>query len=587
MSRQYASIVDLAHHGEALSTILRDALNRPLLTSRDLRGLVKANPKNGSGLFSADELIAAYRELAGTHGLPAYDPLLLERLRLKPVRSRSGVTPLTVFTKPFPCPGTCIFCPNDVRMPKSYLADEPGAQRAEQFAFDPYRQTTARLQAFYNMGHPVDKIELIVLGGTWSFYPEAYQRWFIWRVFEALNDFDGFNAADFDIFESSATRSGSVVSRAAAGQTYNQAIQERYGKAFREAEVNETATWAQLEAAHLRNETADCRSVGLVIETRPDYATPEEVTRLRRLGCTKIQLGLQSLNDTVLTANKRGHDVTASRRAIQLFRRAGFKIHAHWMPNLYCATLESDRADYRHLFDDPDFRPDELKIYPCALIDDTPLMDHYRAGRWQPYTGPELVDLLANCMIATPEYCRLTRIIRDIPATDIVAGSTTSNLRQVVERTLATRGERSRDIRAREIGAERVSPNVLQLDESEYESSAGTEVFLQWLTESRQIVGFLRLLLPTVLSFIAELDQAAIIREVHVYGQTLAIGQTVNGQAQHHGLGGQLLSRAAEIAAARGYTKLAVISAVGTRPYYRARGFHDGELYQFRDLTQI
>ena len=586
MSRPTRLHADPERHADTLAAILHGALNGPPLSARELRTLLKAHPRDGAGLFGADELIAAYRTMAGTRGLPAFDPVLLERLRLKPVRSQSGVTVLTVFTKPFPCPGTCIFCPNDVRMPKSYLTDEPGAQRAEQFAFAPYRQTTARLQAFFNMGHPLDKIEVIVLGGTWSFYPEAYQRWFICRVFEALNDFDG--SRGFDLIAEPQSTLPNADSALPAGMSYNQAVTARYSDNHQAAntdDVSEAASWGQLEAAQRRNEQTACRCVGLVVETRPDYATPAEVIRLRRLGCTKVQLGLQSLDDTVLTANARGHDVAAARRAIRLFRQAGFKIHAHWMPNLYKATLETDQADFRRLFDDPDFRPDELKIYPCALIDDTPLLAHFRAGRWQPYSDPELIALLADCLLITPEYCRLTRIIRDIPATAIVAGSTTSNLREVVERTLAARGQHSQDIRAREIGAGSVSRAALTLDEQRYVSSTGTEVFLQWLTAQRQIAGFLRLLLPAAPSFIAELGQAAIIREVHIYGQSLMLGQPGSGQAQHGGLGSQLLERAAAIARAEGYGRLAVISAVGTRPYYRARGFVDGTLYQFRDLS--
>ena len=221
--------------------------------------------------------------------------------------------------------------------------------------------------------------------------------------------------------------------------------------------VDEFATWNELELAQRENETAPCRSVGLVIETRPDHINEGEVIRIRRLGCTKVQIGFQSLNDRVLDMNKRGHDVAATRRAVKLLRKAGFKIHAHWMPNLYGSSPDADRADYEKIFGDEEFRPDELKIYPCSLIESAELMQRYRAGDWRPYTHDELLDLLVDCFERTPEYCRLTRVIRDIPGTDIVDGNKVTNFRQLVEQELARRGGKSSDIRAREIRRDHVN----------------------------------------------------------------------------------------------------------------------------------
>src|SRR5579859_5127730 len=509
MSRhQVLNLEDVAHYHDPLLAILRGAVETPDLSRHKLDRLLKAHPKDGKGLFSVDELVAAYRAFSQSGELPPFNPAVLECLRLKPVRTRSGVTPLTVLTKPFPCPGTCIFCPNDVRMPKSYLADEPGAQRAERNAFDPYLQTYERLQAFHNTGHPTDKIEVIVLGGTWSFYPESYQRWFVGRIFEALNDFgEGINRTSEALAAATPHPSEADLSlnRVATGRietVYNRMVQAVYGSTMALTETLETTTWDQLATAQRQNENAACRCVGLVVETRPDYITPPELIRLRRLGCTKVQLGVQSLNDTVLTANRRGHTVEAARRAIRLCRAAGFKIHAHWMPNLLGATVESDRLDFRRLFDDPDFRPDELKIYPCMLIPDTELVAHYQDGTWRPYADDELVDLLSDCVAYTPEYCRLTRIVRDIPAPDIIAGSTTGNLRQIVESELAQHGRHSRDIRAREIGGIIVNLEHLALEELEYVADSGHEIFLQFISPERKIVGFLRLRLPTEPSFV-------------------------------------------------------------------------------------
>ena len=345
--------------------------------------------------------------------------------------------------------------------------------------------------------------------------------------------------------------------------------------------IDEYATWDELEAVQRFNETAPCRCVGLVIETRPDHISVEEVLRVRRLGCTKVQIGFQSLNDAVLRVNRRGHTVAATRRAVKLLRQAGFKIHAHWMPNLYGSSPELDVQDYAKLFADPDFRPDELKIYPCSLIESAELMQRYEDGSWRPYTHDELLGVLVECFRLTPEYCRLTRVIRDIPGTDIVSGNRATNFRQIVENELAQQGERSSDIRAREVRQHRVAPDDLRLDELRYNSSSGREVFLQFITATREIAGFLRLALPDDgESITPELDGAAMIREVHVYGQSVEIGEAGAGRAQHAGLGTRLIERAAEIAAAQGYGKLAVISAVGTRAYYRQRGFVDGDLYQ-------
>jgi elongator complex protein 3 len=269
---------------------------------------------------------------------------------------------------------------------------------------------------------------------------------------------------------------------------------------------------------------------------------------------------------------------------VRLLRQAGFKIHAHWMPNLYGSSPAADVADYARMFADPDFRPDELKIYPCSLIESAELMRHYQAGTWRPYSHDELLGVLTECFLLTPEYCRLTRVVRDIPGTDIVDGNKLTNFRQVVETALAARGQASADIRAREVRHRRVDPGALRLDELTYTSSASDEIFLQYIGDDRSIAGFLRLSLPTTPPLTGELAGAAIIREVHVYGQSVEIGEAAHGNAQHAGLGTQLMARAAEIAAARGYARLAVISAIGTRGYYRKRGFEDGALYQARNL---
>jgi elongator complex protein 3 len=500
---------------------------------------------------------------------PSPDPHVLEQLKKKPIRTLSGVTPVTVLTKPFPCPGDCIFCPADVRMPKSYIATEPGAARAGQNGFDPYLQVYNRLDAYRQIGHPVSKIELIVLGGTWSVYPETYQVWFIKRLFDALNDFgsDRDNRQVIHQIDLSATL--------APGLSYNQHITQNTNYL---SSLNQQATWEDLQLSHHQNETAACRCVGLVLETRPDNVSLAELIRLRKLGATKIQIGIQSLSDKVLKLNKRGHTVAQTESAINLLRQAGFKIHAHWMPNLYGSDVKADIHDFQQLFINPNLCPDELKIYPCSLIDNTELMTIFNQGLWQPYTQEQLTTVLTHTLTHTPEYCRLTRIIRDIPGTEIVTGNKTTNLRQIIQSIIDPKT--MRDIRAREIRNTAVSATDLKLNVINYNTAVSQELFLQYITRERQIAAFLRLSLPTTQNPILELSNKAVIREVHVYGQSVTVGTDGYGHTQHSGLGKKLITQSINLAKKKGYQGISVISAIGTRKYYQKLGFTLTDLYQ-------
>ncbi len=515
----------------------------------------------------------------------------IESLRAKPVRSKSGIAPLSLLTKPFPCPGRCVFCPNDVRMPKSYLSMEPGAQRATRNAFDPFAQTWNRLLAFHRNGHPIDKIELIVMGGTFTAYPREYQLWFVKRTFDALNEFDPAAgpvdapefAHDFKDCEIAPTPHDSPVAQNSYDATVRDHLEKKHaGRLLADAE---RSTIEDLRASHATNERARARCVGLSIETRPDRIDAEEIAHLRRLGVTKVQLGYQSLDDSILARNRRGCDVAASRAATALLRRAGFKVQAHWMPNLLGATPASDREDFLRLFSDPDLRPDELKIYPCALIESAELMRHHESGAWQAYGHDELVDLLVHALTATPRYCRVSRVIRDIPSHDIVVGNKQSNLREVATREATRRGERIVDIRARQIARLVNQDEPIRFYALEYELNGGTEVFLEASTERDELLGFLRLHLPRNPETLAELTDlrgAALIREVHVYGQVVAIGlasDDADGFAQHRGIGRELIRRAETRAQEAAFSRIAVISAVGTRDYYRRLGYVDGDLY--------
>ncbi len=367
----------------------------------------------------------------------------IRSVRMKPRRTASGVATITVITRPHTCSSNCIYCPCDLRMPKSYLANEPACQRAELTFFDPYVQVAARLQALHQMGHSTDKVELIVLGGTWSDYPESYQYWFIKELFRALNDWPNSPSyiqerldwyTSFGLQNSEEALSSFVAEQQAAvfddTATYNQAFHKLY-----DASQPHQNAWSQMQSTYDElveqqhvNETAAARVVGLVIETRPDTITPDNLRMFRQLGCTKIQIGIQSTRQEILDANQRQMSVAQIKRAFSLIRLYGFKIHSHLMVNLLGAIPEADKQDFKTFVTDPGFLPDEIKLYPCALVSGTQLVQKYREGAWQPYAKDELVDVLVQDVLATPPYVRISRMIRDISATDILVGNKPQNL---------------------------------------------------------------------------------------------------------------------------------------------------------------
>ena len=529
---------------------------------------------------------------------PATEEALLRLLKMKPRRTASGVATITVITKPWPCSSDCLYCPNDVRMPKSYLSDEPACQRAERNYFDPYLQVRSRLLALTEMGHVTDKIELIVLGGTWSDYPESYQVWFVHELFRALNEFDGGPVAGdapeerdrlyrsagltYDQAELVARTRSSQRAVDAGELTYNEAIrelQERLG--WQRVALAQTATWAELERQHALNEGAAHRVVGLCIETRPDLIDERSAATMRRLGCTKIQMGVQSLDQRVLDANRRKVSVQQIADACATLRLFGYKLQIHFMANLLGSSPNADRRDYERLVTDGRFLPDEVKLYPCCLVASSRLRPCFERGEWQPYDEDTLVDVLVDDLLATPAYVRISRMIRDISATDIVAGNKKTNLRQLVEARVRERvaltGKSVLEIRQREVSLSDVRPGELRLDCVAYSTSVTDERFLQWVTPDGRIAGFCRLSLP------CDRDEA-MIREVHVYGRVAPLHGGEQGGAQHIGLGRQLVEEACRLADEAGYGAINVISSVGTRNYYRGLGFEDAGLYQRRVL---
>ena len=553
-----------------MDDVIRDILDalreREALDAAQLDKIVRKHSKHahdGRRLFAKKRILPYYQSVKAESGerwqrwnvSADLDARMMKTLQMKPRRTASGVATITVITKPWPCANRCVYCPNDPRMPKSYLSDEPACQRAERNLFHPYLQVASRLNTLSQMGHATDKIELIVLGGTWLDYPETYRSWFVNELFRALNDDD-------------------AERRKALACSYETGV----------APSAETDTHIDLSYQHGRNESASHRVVGLVVETRPDTVSCETLTELRALGCTKIQLGVQSVDAAILKRNGRRETPDLIREALALSRLFGFKTHTHFMLNLLGATPESDKRDYLEFVSNPAYRPDEVKLYPCALVANTALVDCYEHGTWRPYTEDELIDVLCADMEVTPAYCRVSRMIRDISAKDILVGNKKTNLRQLVDLKLQDSGNQIREIRFREISTDQVEAGSLKLDRIDYATTATDEVFLQWVTPDYRIAGFLRLSLPHQ-TIIHQYEKAlpikegeAMIREVHVYGVATRLSES-GSSAQHHGLGRALVEEACCIARDSGYEHINVISAVGTRDYYRMLGFYDNGLY--------
>ena len=500
----------------------------------DLTPLLRRHPLPGGGVFSKALLLRVYRHLVET-GRIEEDPALPGLLRVKRVRTLSGVAPVAVLTGPHPCPGDCVFCPSEPGLPKSYLSGEPGAMRALRLAYDPFLQVRDRIRTLSRNGHPTDKVELLVLGGTWSAYPLSYREEFLKRCLDAMNEKES----------------------------------------------------SSLPEAQEANEEARHREVGLVVETRPDMVTPEEVGRFRAEGVTKVQLGAQSLEDRILEANRVGYTVDQIRRAVTLLKRAAFKVVLHWMPNLVGSTPERDLEDFGKLFSDPALKPDELKIYPCTLVETAELKHFWKRGEWIPYPDEVLVDLVARCKLQVPSYCRINRVFRDIPAPAITAGCKKANLRRLAQERLARMGKACRCLRCLEVRSGGPGPGPLRLEDMTYPSLAGEEHFLHFRGENDKVAGFLRLLLPSPGGEdpgLPEIEGSALVREVHVYGRALPLGRRGKDAVQHRGLGRRLMERAEEIARAAGFQKTAVIAAVGTRGWYASLGYTLEGTYMVRSL---
>ena len=491
------------------------------------------------------DLLRAYRRLAA-QGKIKRSETIEKALVTKEIRTESGVAVVAILTKPYPCPGKCAYCPDEKDMPKSYLSNEPAVMRAVLTRFNPYEQVKARLQSLETTGHKTDKIELIVMGGTWSYLKKRYQDWYIKECFRAANEFG-----------------------------------KKKG-IYKELD---------LKAQQKKNEKAGKRIVGLTLETRPDYIDEKELLNMRALGATRVELGVQSIYDDVLKKNRRGHGVKETVRATRLLKEAGFKINYHMMPELPGSSPERDEAMFTELFKNPDFQPDMIKIYPCVVVKGTLIYRWLKAGKYKTYSDEERLAMLARVKKNLPYYVRVTRLIRDIPSTSIIAGNKITNLRQELERIGVREGWKCKCIRCREIrsGAQ-VEEKELRLVREDYAASGGKEIFLTFEDKRRkQLYSLLRLRINSEESgknnFMKELRGAALIREVHTYGKLVPMKTRDAKSPQHIGLGKRLLLEAERIAREEyGAKKIAVISGVGVRDYYRKNGYRLEESYMVKNL---
>jgi len=483
---------------------------------------------------------------------------VIEVVQRKPVRTASGVSPVAIMTSPKLCPhGKCLYCPggpaSEFSSAQSYTGHEPAAARGEQNDYDPYGQVTLRLEQLRKIGHPVDKVELILMGGTMTARSHDYQEWFVKRALQAMNDYD-----------------------------LDEEPEPAEGESF--APDPEESEFEYLEDVIAENETNAIRNIGTTFETKPDWCDPEQIDRMLDLGGTKVEVGVQTTYERINREMHRGHGNEASRNANRRLRDAAFKIGFHMMPGQPGMTREMCIEDFRQLFDNPDWRPDYLKIYPTLVVEGTRVYDRWRRDDFDPLTSEEAADVVAEVMDLIPKYTRLQRVQRDIPADFIEGGVQKSNLRQLAARRAEEKGIVQRDIRAREVGHNNADPDPddIELSVTTYEAGGGTEHFVAFEDPVRDLlVGFCRLRFPSFAPeqpgapgtesdpIRRELEDAALVRELHVYGTEVGIGG--DGDWQHQGYGTRLLERAEELAREAGYRKIAVISGIGAREYYRTK----------------
>ncbi len=501
---------------------------------------------------SLEELANFKRQIAGSFKLPSPANIallktyrvLVKNKKIRPnkiiekllqkreVRTISGVAPIAVFTKNYPCPGKCVYCPTEKNVPKSYLSNEPAAMRAILCQFDPFQQVKTRLDALKMTGHSTGKVELIVMGGTWSVLPKKYQAWFIKKCFNALN-----------------------------------------------AKSSKNLTTAQK-----LNERAKHRCVGLTLETRPDYIDEYEIRQMRELSATRVEMGVQQIDDKILKLNQRGHSVKEIINATRLLKDAGFKISYHLMPALPGSTPAKDLKMFKQIFSDQNFQPDLIKIYPCVVVRGSTLYRWWRQSKYQPYSDQQLRKLLVNIKKIIPPYVRITRLVRDIPSVSIEAGNQISNLREFLQAEMRAQKITCQCIRCREARQQPINPKNIKLVIKKYPASNGQEYFLSYESKDKKVLyAFLRLRFPFQ-TFLPELKNTCLIRELHTYGQLVPLKQKNKLAVQHFGLGKKLMAEAEKIARKNHYKKIAVISGVGVREYYQKLGYRLEGSYMVKQI---
>lgn len=520
---------------------------KDLKTQKDLESFKKEfcrdlrKTKTEFGILSNAEIKKTYLKMIQAKEIKL-SPELEKLLITKKIRTLSGVAVIAVLTKHYPCPGKCIYCPDEKSMPKSYLSNEPAVMRAIGTNFHPYKQTRARLKMLEINGHSTEKIEMIVMGGTFNYFPRRYQNWFIKECFRALNDYPK------NLIEKSRTSS--------------------------------------LEIEKMKNEKNLRRMVGLTLETRPDYINPTEIENFRKLGATRVEIGVQSIYNKVLKANNRGHNFETTIKATKLLKEAGFKINYHMMPGMYGSTPQKDLEMFKTLFENPDFQPDMVKIYPCVVTKNSELHQLWKRGKYQPLSNKENEKLIIEIKKIIPSYVRITRLIRDIPEESIEAGPNISNLRQILQQKKV----QCQCIRCREVRADYDIKEDIVLDRIDYPASKGKEIFLQFVSKDKsKLFALLRLRINSPKTsknhFLPILKNSAIIREIHTYGQSTALKKKNSDSPQHLGLGKKLVLEAEKIAREEfSCQKMAVISGVGVRGYYEKLGYELEEEYMKKKL---
>ncbi len=511
---------------------LKYLLSKKIKSANDLMlAKRKASKRFALKILQNSDLIRVYRQLLKNREIKK-NPDFENVLRKRAVRTMSGIAPVAVLTKPFPCPGKCVYCPTEKDVPQSYLSNEPAVMRAIRCDYNPYLQVQYRLQALEANGHNPTKIELIVIGGTWSVLPEKYKYYYIANCFAGANN-----------FSKKEKNKKQKYSQNLSLENLKQAVLKEQKK----------------------NEKAKYKIIGLTLETRPDYINKKELWQMREFGCTRVELGVQAIDDKILKLNKRGHGVKEISRATALLRDFGFKITYHLMPGLPGSSPQKDFQMFEKLFTDERFQPDQIKFYPTVVTEGSLLYKWWKEGSYKPYSDRVLRNLIIKCKKIIPPYVRIIRLIRDIPEESIIAGNKITNLRQIMQK----QGVKCNCIRCREVKDKEIKNPKLRINK--YRASGGDEYFIEYINENdKTLYGFCRL----------RLAGEAIIRELHVYGRLISPGK--KGKVQHIGLGKKLLKKAEDIAKKNNYSQIKIISGVGVRNYYRRNDYRLSKTYMIK-----